>query len=341
MIGQNIKHYRLLKKMSQEALAKAIGVGKMAISNYESGKRTPDYGTSSKLADVLGVTLGMLLAQSDIGITIQHGAFRKQTRLTKSQQEVILGKADRYLERLYEVVSFVGDSALPEVPVYEQELAKDYESAGQHLRKILGLAPSGPVGNITDILENHGFIICPVDFDDRRFSGNSGIVNGRPYIAVNASMPGERQRFTLIHELAHLVFAFMAEQDEERMVDGIAGAFLLPQNDIIRELGPKRSDIRGDLRYIQREYGISMAAIVMRAEQAGIINKTVQEVTMKWMAANGLRMDEKSGIHPEKTHLLEQLTSRAVAEDEIGISKAAELLEMSVPDVRMLCYGGV
>ena len=59
------------------------------------------------------------------------------------------------------------------------------------------------------------------------------------------------------------------------------------------------------------------------------------------MSANGLRMDEKSGIHPEKTHLLEQLTSRAVAEDEIGISKAAELLEMSVPDVRMLCYGGV
>ena len=341
MVGRNIKYYRLLKKMSQEALAQAVGVGKMAISNYESGKRNPDYNTSRKLANALGVTLGMLLAQADSGITIQHGAFRKQSALTKSQQEIILGKADRYLERLYEVVSFVGDSALPEAPVYERALANDYESAGRHLREILGLAPSGPIGNITDILENHGFIICPVAFEERGFSGNSGFVNGRPYIVVNVSMPGERQRFTLIHELAHLVFTFNGEQDEERMVDGIAGAFLLPQDDILRELGPKRSDIRGDLRYIQREYGISMAATVMRAHQAGIINKAVYENTMKWMSANGLRMDEKSGIHPEKTHLLEQLTSRAVAEDEIGISKAAELLEMSVPDVRMLCYGGV
>ena len=341
MVGRNIRYYRQLKKMSQEALAQAVGVGKMAISNYESGKRSPDYSTSRKLANALGVTLGMLLAQADTGIAIQHGAFRKQSALTEPQQKIILGKADRYLERLFEVVSFVGDSVLPEAPVYERVFASDCESAGQYLRRILGLAPDGPVGNITDILENHGFIICPVAFEERGFSGNSGTVNGRPYIAVNVSMPGERQRFTLIHELAHLVFLLKDEHSEERMVDEIAGAFLLPQGDILRELGPRRSDIRGDLRYIQREYGISMAAIVMRAHQIGIIAKATYESTMKWLSANGLRMDEKSGILPEKTHLLEQLTSRAVAEDEIGISKAAELLEMSVPDVRMLCYGGV
>ena len=341
MIGKNIRYYRLLKKMSQEALAQSVGIGKMAVSNYESGKRTPDYNTSRKLANALGVSLSMLLAQAGTDVSIRHGAFRKQCALTKSQQEVVLGGADRYLEKLYEAVSFVGDSALPAVPVYNRISADDYEQAGQYLRQILELAANGPVGNITDILENHGFIVCPIDLDERGFSGNSGTVNGRPYIAINVTMPAERQRFTLIHELAHLVFAFRDEQDEERMVDGIAGAFLLPQGDIIRELGPKRSDIRGDLRNIQREYGISMAAIVMRARQTGIITKTVYETTMKWMSANGLRSDEKSGLVPEKSHLLEQLTARAVAEDEIGISKAAEILGMSLPDARMLCYGGV
>ena len=341
MVGKNIRYYRLMKKMSQDALAQAVGVGKMAISNYESGKRNPDYETSRRLSSALGISLSQLMAQGNTGISIQHGAFRKQSVLTKSQQEVILGKADRYLERLYEAVSFIGDSALPVVPEYEQVPADDYETAGQHLRQILGLSPSGPVGNITDILENRGFIICPIDFRERGFSGISGIVNGRPFIAVNTSMPAERQRFTLIHELAHLVFSFREDQKEERMVDGIAGAFLLPRVDILRELGPKRSDIRGDLRYIQREYGISMAAIVMRAGQTGIITKAVYENTMKWMSASGLRSDEQSGIIPEKTYFLEQLTSRAVAEDEIGISKAAELLEMPLADVRRLCYGGV
>ena len=153
-------------------------------------------------------------------------------------------------------------------------------------------------------------------------------------------MPAERQRFTLIHELAHLVFTFGEDQDEERMVDGIAGAFLLPEVDIRRELGPRRSDIRGDLRYIQREYSISMSSIVVRARQTGIITQEVFDITMRWMSARGLRTDEQSGIEPEETHLLAQLISRAVAEDEIGISKAAELLGVSLPEARRLCYGG-
>ena len=341
MAENNIRYYRLMNHMSQEALAQAVGVGKMAISNYESGKRSPGYEISRKLSAALGVTLAQLMAQRSSELVIEHGAFRKQASLSKSQQEVILGKADRYLERFYEAVSFVGETALPEIPAYERCPVNDFETAGQYLREILGISAAGPVGNITDILENRGFILCPVEFNERGFSGISGTVNGRPYIAVNVSMPAERQRFTLIHELAHLVFSFQEDQDEERMVDGIAGAFLLPRADLLRELGPKRSDIRGDLRYIQREYGISMAAIVKRASQTGIITQTVYETTMKWMSANGLRTDEHSDMIPEKTHSLEQLISRAVAEDQIGISKAAEMLEMPLADVRRLCYGGV
>ena len=341
MIGKNIRYYRLLREMSQEALANSIGIGKMAISNYESGKRTPDYTTSRKISKALDISLAKLLAQSNEALVIKHGAFRKHSTVTKAQQEVILGKADRYLGRLFEVVSFLGDPALPSMPSFEPIKVSDVEKAGQHLRSILGLPETGPIGNITDILENKGYIICPVDYDKRIFSGNSGTVNGRPYIAINSTMPAERQRFTLIHELAHLVFVFDSQQNEERMVDAIAGAFLLPKADIVRELGPKRTDIRGDLRNIQREYGVSMAAIVMRARQANIITKDTYETTLKWMSKNGLRTDEHSDIIPEKTHLLEQLISRAVAEDEIGISKAAELLELPLTDARRLCYGGV
>ena len=294
MVGKNIRYYRLLNGMSQEALAKSVGIGKMAISNYESGKRTPDYNTSRKLAKALSISLAKLLAQNEEGLVIVHGAFRKHAAIGKSQQEVILGKADRYLGRLFDVVSFIGDLVLPVIPDYTPIEMNNSEDAGQHLRRILGLSASGPIGNITDILENKGFIICPVDYDERGFSGNGGTVNGRPYIAVNTTMPAERQRFTLVHELAHIVFKFNNEQNEEHMVDEIAGAFLLPKADILRELGPKRTDIRGDLRNIQREYGISMLAIVMRARQANIITKETYETTIKWMSKNGLRTDEKS-----------------------------------------------
>ena len=60
MIGKNIKYYRLMRGISQEALAQQIGLNKMAVSNYEMGKRTPDLATIRKIADALQVTIGKL-----------------------------------------------------------------------------------------------------------------------------------------------------------------------------------------------------------------------------------------------------------------------------------------
>lgn len=335
MIGNNIKFYRLMRRMSQEKLARLIGVSKMAISYYESDKRMPDYDILIKISDVLGVSCGSLLTQSELELKIKHGAFRKQSTMSKQQQQVIFEIIDRYIKKIYEVVSYIGDCSLPPIPLYERKLFDDYNLAGQYLRQILGISLTGPVGNITDMLENKGFIICPVNYEHRSFSGNSGFIDDRPYIAINIKMPLERQRFTLIHELVHLIF----EIEQEHIVDSITGAFLFPENDVIREFGPKRKDIRGDLRNIQREYGISMEAVVIRAYQTQVISKNVYEITMKWMSANDLRGYEGSGHFIEKTHLLEHLISRAVGEDEIGISKAAELLEVSLLDARKLCYG--
>lgn len=342
MTGNNFRYYRLLSKMSQEELAFKIGVGKMTVSNYEIGKRKPDYATLQRLSKVLGVSLPKLLAHSNDNLVISHGAFRRQSGITKSRQDIILWEIDRYLNKLYEVFSYVDGQGQVSLKLPGKQIeAKGSEEDAQKLRRAMKLPQTGPIGNITDILENNGFIICPVEIDGRDFSGNSGSVNGRPYIAVNTAMSAERQRFTLVHELSHLFFKFDERQDEEKIVDGIAGAFLLPEQDIIRELGPKRKDIRGNLRDLQREYGISMASVAMRARQSDIISQSIYESTMKWMSVNGLRRDENSGLEVEKTHLLEQLVSRAVSEEEISLSKAAELLEMPLTDVRRLCYGGM
>ena len=341
MIGRNIKYYRLMKGISQEDLAQKIGLNKMAVSNYEKDKRNPDMATIQGIAKALDISLAALLSQQDQQLCIEHGAFRKHSTIKKGTQELILGKLDRYLGRLFNVISILGEAVLAPRPSIERIRAKSNEEAGQYLRRLLGLPSSGPVGNITDILENQGFIICPVDMDERGFSGNSGFVNGRPYIAVNTTMPAEMQRFTLVHELAHLVFIFNDDEDEEKLVDGIAGAFLLPEQDIKRELGPKRTNIISDLAIIQKEYGVSMTSIAIRAYQTGIINKTCFDITNKWLSKNGMRSNAPSYMEPEKTHLLEQLTLRAVSEEEISVSKAAELLDRPFMEVRQMCFGGV
>ena len=84
-----------------------------------------------------------------------------------------------------------------------------------------------------------------------------------------------------------------------------------------------------------------MTSIAIRAYQTGIINKTCFDITNKWLIKNGMRSNAPSYMEPEKTHLLEQLTLRAVSEEEISVSKAAELLDRPFMEVRQMCFGGV
>ena len=57
-LGAWIKHFRNQKKMTQEELAKAVGVATITIRQYESGAREPNTSMLEKIAKVLGVGEG-------------------------------------------------------------------------------------------------------------------------------------------------------------------------------------------------------------------------------------------------------------------------------------------
>ena len=337
MIGKNLKYYRQLAGLSQEKLAGLVGLTKMAISNYENNKREADSGIMIKLADALNIDASKLLSDPTGSAVITHAEFRKNSGMSNSSRDMVYETVDRYLGHFNTVVQILGEAVLPDIPRIEKLPFTDIESAGQEMRKYLSLSSTGPVGNIVDALENRGISICQMVFPDRQFSGINGTLNDRPYIAVNMTMPPERQRFTLIHELAHILFAFPDNVNVEKTVDGITGAFLFPMKDVVRELGKCRTNILGELRALQREYGISMQSILIRARQSGCINASVYEEHQRWISKSGLRKDERSGLPTENSSLFENLVVRAVSEDMININKASELLDLPNNEIKQLC----
>lgn len=56
-LGENIRERRLEKNMSQEYLAGIVGVTRMAICNYEEGKRIPGLYDALRIAKTLGTTV--------------------------------------------------------------------------------------------------------------------------------------------------------------------------------------------------------------------------------------------------------------------------------------------
>ena len=61
VVGQQVRRWRVRRHLSQEGLARAVGVHQASISNYEAGRRDLPVSTMIRIADVLQVDLNELL----------------------------------------------------------------------------------------------------------------------------------------------------------------------------------------------------------------------------------------------------------------------------------------
>lgn len=55
MIGDNIRYYRKLNKMSQEELGKQLGLSRVAITSWESNRTRPKAGYVEALAKIFNI----------------------------------------------------------------------------------------------------------------------------------------------------------------------------------------------------------------------------------------------------------------------------------------------
>ena len=344
MLGKNLKYYRLKNNMTKKALADAIGVTPMAITNYENGDRNPNMDTLKLLASALNIKVTDFLANTGGELQFSHGKFRKGSKLGIMNQEYIREAVEEYFGRFFQVVSFLGGQKILE-PVPEVKKipwTDDTENAAKELRKYLEISINGPVPNLVEILENKGILVLFIEVNSDYFSGMNGTVNGIPYIVINRTMSPARIRSTIVHEVAHFVFDWpedLSDKDEEDLATAISGAFLFPKEDAYRELGYKRNAISRAMIMTCKEYGISLFMLVKRARLCEIINDSVEKVFYIRASKAGWRKAEPDwGIQKEEPNLFEQLVYRAVTEEEISVQKGAELLKTSYDAVAKACF---
>lgn len=347
MFSRNLKYYRLKNNLTKKELASRVGISLMSITHYENGDRYPEMSIIKKLAETLDVKVVDFLASRNEHLEFYHGEFRKNSRMAKSKQSYIREAVEEYFSRFFDAVEILGGEVLPETPpVHSIPLEDDIEVNGKKLRTYLGIPETGPIGELIERLENKGFLIFLMESDEQTFSGMNGTVNGRPYIVINRKMTPERIRTTIGHELAHIAFIWpedMSEKNAEKIATAIAGAFLIPEEDVIRELGIRRRALTTDMYMVCEEYGIAMSLLTVRAYLCNVINEKVyRDFFISLNNSPGGRKNEPSRIAEEKTNLFEQLVYRAVNEEEISIQRGAELLNSSYEAVasNCACIGG-
>lgn len=341
MFSKNLRFYRLKEGVSKKELAQRSGLSPQAITNYEMAKRRPDIATIRKIAQVLNRSIVDFLYEWDQNLHFQHGSFRRNCSLPKSQQDFVRESVEEYFSRFFCIVEILGGEVLPPSPAcHTLELSPSDEENAQSLRRNLRLSEEGPVANLIELLENKGILVYLHD-GDRNFSGLSGTVNGRPYVVLNKNMHAERMRSTLVHELAHLMFVWpsdMPDKEQEQKATAISGAFLFPAADVKRELGLQRKGISKDMESVCQEYGISMLLLAKRACICGVISVSAERSFYIQASSWGWKKKEPERIEREDATLFRQLVFRAVSEDEISATKGAELLHMPISIIIQSCH---
>lgn len=101
-VGSKIKDYRKSFGLSQEELAKKIGVGKTTISNYEVGIRSPKKPQLIKLSEVFDVAIDDFFPQTDstrINVSSILSEINKiSSQLEEPRQKVVLNTATNQLD---------------------------------------------------------------------------------------------------------------------------------------------------------------------------------------------------------------------------------------------------
>ena len=323
--AERLKSARKMKGWSLQELADNIDIDitKQALHKYEQNLMKPTGEVLIVLAKALDVKPDYFLREPvELGVV----EFRKKSSLSAKQINSIKEKVRDHLERYLEVEQLLDIKTRFNNPVKKIQISKveEVEEVAIKLIKHWNLGYD-PIPNVIEMLENNEVRVIEMEAPDA-FDGLSTFVGDIPVVVINKNYSVERKRFTALHELGHLVLNIEKSADKERICHAFAGALLLPDDCLEKLIGTTRNNIAmGELVSIKEQFGISVQAIMMRAQLKGIVDKSA--ASRFWKAIGKNKKEEGLGKFAgrEKSYRFEHLVFRLAAEEVVSLSKAANL----------------
>lgn len=137
---------------------------------------------------------------------------------------------------------------------------------------------------------------------------------GVPVVDYFPGTSADRDRFTLGHELGHvLLHSRRRSSDPEKEANRFAGALLVSER-AARTL-MHAMITRNQLARIKASYGVSIQALIMGAAGLGIIDKKRQRSLFIQLNTRGWRQTEPVEVEPESRLLLRTLIDIALGSD--------------------------
>ena len=347
--GGRLRRARLMRGLSLREVAVKLGeaghkLSHAALQKYEKGEMGPDSQVLLALARVFGLDTGFFFRHKAVELgTIE---FRKLTDFPQREVNRVREEAADFFEKYLQVEEILEITVEPllradlsRLPADDEEaLGLATEEAAEKIREAWKLGEDA-IFNVRETLEEHGIKVAEVESPES-FNGFSGWADERtPVIVLARWLDGDlpRKRLTALHELGHLVMKLpdgISHKLKESLCYRFAGALLLPAGVLRTRVGTKRPDgiSHRERIGIKEDRGISVAALMRRAKDLGIVSPAGYKSFCFQNRMN--RKAEPGRWHGvEKSDRYEQMVWRAVSQELITRAKAAELLDVTLREL--------
>lgn len=293
--------------LSQSRLAAVSHIPQPTISKVENGLAELDQERAQAVANALEYPLEAFDWTDEVfGFGSAAFHHRKQQSLGSTTLTRIHAEVNLIRMRISRLLRGIDIGARFKFPSWDIDELGSPEEIARAVRATWML-PMGPVENMIRALENAGALVVRTDLHSPKISAISITAPGSPQLFVlNVGLPADRERFTLAHELGHLVMHDLPSDvvDAEREADAFASEFLMPAAEI-------RPQLRGiDLAKaaaLKRHWRTAMSALIRRARDLGQIDDRRYTSLNVQISQRGWRKIEPNPFEHEQPTVLPRI----------------------------------
>jgi Zn-dependent peptidase ImmA (M78 family)/transcriptional regulator with XRE-family HTH domain len=324
--GARVRQARELRGLTQAELAEKVKRDQSLIAHVENGLKEPSDELLSVIAFKLQLPISFFSRPPETQLPGGSLLWRAHASITRKEATEALRHA--------EIVFSLGVHLIGKVNPLQVQLsprAERPEEAARHTRMALRIDPSTPIPRLIRTLERAGVWVLPIPKLEGRdaFSIWAEIhAMDIPVVAISVGQPGDRLRYSIAHELGHLVMhktlpmKTMSEIEDE--ANQFAAEFLLPARAMSNEL--KSPVTLTSVARLKPKWGVSMQSIIRRAHDLGIITERQYRYLFQQLSAKGWRIAEplNLSVQVEKPRLIAKLAEIAYASSSRFAKLAAE-----------------
>ena len=289
---------RDFRGLTQIDLAELLGVQQGAISKIEGGITRISDEMLEDLSRALDLPPRFFLQTDPVyGLGMHAYVYRRRQNVSAQARKRIEARVNLlriHTDRMLQSTDVRAPLRIPHITTADTN--KSPEDIADAVRA-RWLIPSGPIDNVTSMLEDAGVIVISCNFDTMAMDATSIWLPGKnPLVFINESIPGDRYRYTLCHELGHLVMHNEPSEYMESESDQFAAAMLMPERDI-------RSDLHEvTLKHLARlkpYWKVSIQALLERAYSLRRITKNQRRYFYIKLSKQGYRTREPVPLERE------------------------------------------